>query len=757
MSWPDVSQGDPAEQMEGQLFAERLRLTRDGLINATAYAVSAVAGMVLVPVLLSGMSREMYGIWIAALAVQYSAAFLSGGLGRCVAREVASGDTEDTRRFVVAASNAYLLIGVTGALVIAAAGVPLASGLHVSANNLKVARLIFSLAGIGFFADQMQSLAMEILTGLRRFFTINAITIASVFCRAVGIIVILRVGGSIVLVALWHVLICLATGGTAYAAALRLAPQFRPRLLRFQWSDIRNQIWFSLVSQITAGCANVVWRSAPFLIGILRGAAAIVPYELGQKFPMSVSSISWQAGDVFFPAASEYHSAQQEEHTRQLLEVGTRGVLLLVLPFCIALWILAPQLLASWVGGRFPESVWILRVTTFAVLADSAAITSVQILWGKGQVEWVMKLAALSAVIGVVTACALIVRIGPLGAAIGVAAGVSVSAAGFILLTTRLCACSIRKVLLPSLKDLAIPALFASGTLLLFTTIHQREGWLFLVFSAALCFVVYALAFYFLSAQQVEKTVARGVILGLSRNLYAFYREFRRTLERVPMLRFAILFAVEIKNALLDSSPRDRAAVERLYREHEDPFGFNRVLEQFRFQRAIEMLQPVSNGSGFARALEVGCAEGMFTKRLAECCGTVVAVDLSKIALERAKQHCSHLSNVEFAEWDVRLDPVNGMFDLIVATGVLEYILRPSTLRDACERLTAGLRPGGYLLLGNTVTDTGVEHTWIGRKLIRGALINDYFANDVRYERIASSLDQCVCPFAHILLRKRPD
>ena len=631
------------------------------------------------------------------------------------------------------------------------------SGLHVSTINLHIARLIFILAGIGFFADQVQSLAMEILTGLRRFSTINAVTTASVFFRTAGIIVVLKAGGTIVAVASWHLLICVATATIAYAVALRLMPEFRPRLQYIRWSEIRHQIGFSISSQVAAGCTYVLWRSAPCLIGLLKGVAAIVPYELGQKFPMAVFSVSWQAADVLFPAASEYHTAQQEGHTRQLFEAGTRGVLFFVLPCCITLWVLAPHLIATWVGGKFPEAVWVLRLTTLSVLVDSAAVTSMQIVWGQGRVEWASRIVFISAVISVVVACGLILRMGVLGAAVGLAVGVGVSSAGTIVCAACLCSCNPRQVLLATAKGLLLPALLALGFLFSVTTLHPIEGWFFLGFTSALSFLVYAVAFYFLSAQPVEKMIVQGVILTMSRNMYSAYCEFRRILERVPLLRRLILYTVEIKNTLLDSSRREHASVEQLYRDREDPFGFNRDLEQFRFQRAMEMLKSVNDGIGFERALEVGCSEGMFTALLAECCGTVVAVDLSKIAIERAKRNCSHLTNIEFGEWNVRMDPVDGLFDLIVATGVLEYISRPSTLRDARERLTAALRPGGYLLLGNTVTATEVERTWIGKRLIRGALINDFFANDGRYETVATSLDQCVCPFVHTLLRKCGD
>ena len=238
--------------------------------------------------------------------------------------------------------------------------------------------------------------------------------------------------------------------------------------------------------------------------------------------------------------------------------------------------------------------------------------------------------------------------------------------------------------------------------------------------------------------------------------LYSAYRTSRGVLEKVPIFRTAIGYMLEIKSTLVDSSERNRAAVDENFQQL-DPYGFARDLEQFRFQRAMEFLRMAKPEGLFPSALEVGCAEGMFTRMLSERCEKLLALDLSLIALERAKKLCSDQKNVEFAEWDVRCDPISGAHDLIVATGVLEYILRPSILRDACERLTTALKPGGYFLVGNTVTDNEVEHTWIGKLLIRGTLINDYIKKDPRFEIIDESIDQCVCPFVHTLLRKRRD
>src|SRR5215469_823126 len=152
---PELLPDEPAPALDSLLFAEQFRLTRDGLVNTTAYLISSLAGMVLAPVLFAGLSREIYGIWIAALGVQYSAAFLTSGLGRGIAREVATSRAESNRDFVIFASFGYMLFGLAGALIIALAGLPLSSGLQVSAQNLATTHLVFFLVAIAFAGDQL--------------------------------------------------------------------------------------------------------------------------------------------------------------------------------------------------------------------------------------------------------------------------------------------------------------------------------------------------------------------------------------------------------------------------------------------------------------------------------------------------------------------------------------------------------------------------------------------------------------------------
>lgn len=115
-----------------------------------------------------------------------------------------------------------------------------------------------------------------------------------------------------------------------------------------------------------------------------------------------------------------------------------------------------------------------------------------------------------------------------------------------------------------------------------------------------------------------------------------------------------------------------------------------------RFQFVLEMLPE----SRVASALEVGCAEGHFTKELAGRVDQLLACDISKIAIERAQQFCKDVRNVRYATLDVRNGLPGGEFDLILFSDVLYYFSKKEALRvidDSAKRLS----PGGFLLLSN--------------------------------------------------------
>ena len=149
--------------------------------------------------------------------------------------------------------------------------------------------------------------------------------------------------------------------------------------------------------------------------------------------------------------------------------------------------------------------------------------------------------------------------------------------------------------------------------------------------------------------------------------------------------------------------------------------------QQTRFRDAGEMLDSVRGKRKFATAMEVGCAEGTCTRQLlAERCESLLATDVSRVALERARAFCADLSHVEFARWDIIADAPPRTFDLTVVMSVLEPFYRRSDLNVARNKMVELTAPGGYLLLSNTMHGVA-EDAWWGRWLIHGANWQDRF------------------------------
>jgi peptidoglycan/xylan/chitin deacetylase (PgdA/CDA1 family)/glycosyltransferase involved in cell wall biosynthesis len=128
--------------------------------------------------------------------------------------------------------------------------------------------------------------------------------------------------------------------------------------------------------------------------------------------------------------------------------------------------------------------------------------------------------------------------------------------------------------------------------------------------------------------------------------------------------------------------------------EEEDPWNYGSPYEQEKYHRQLEMLpaEPVE------RALELGCAEGHFTSRLAPKVKHLLACDISKKAMERARTRCKEHRNVEFVQHDLSVDALPEALDLIICSEVLYYLSDEKELESIATRLAEALRPGGHLI-----------------------------------------------------------
>lgn len=166
---------------------------------------------------------------------------------------------------------------------------------------------------------------------------------------------------------------------------------------------------------------------------------------------------------------------------------------------------------------------------------------------------------------------------------------------------------------------------------------------------------------------------------------------------------------------------KTRRKMNRQFGRREDPFSYGTApYETARLAAMDEALGAVPLGP----ALEVGCAEGHFTARLSRRSSRVLALDISAIALARARKRAPKAVFVEadLLTWEPGAE---GPFDVVVLGDVLYYLDRPGVEAEFAAlfpRIASWLKSGGRVLLAHGYSgDKELAHRRSFRERFEGA------------------------------------
>lgn len=127
-----------------------------------------------------------------------------------------------------------------------------------------------------------------------------------------------------------------------------------------------------------------------------------------------------------------------------------------------------------------------------------------------------------------------------------------------------------------------------------------------------------------------------------------------------------------------------------------DPWKYESDYEQEKYRLTLELIP-----DGIASALELACAEGIFTRALALRVGTLIASDISRTAISRAADRCNGLGNIRFLQLDVQADTIPAGQQLITASEFLYYLGGVRQLDLVAGKIRDALAPGGFLVMAN--------------------------------------------------------
>jgi O-antigen/teichoic acid export membrane protein/SAM-dependent methyltransferase len=729
MVQPRPEPGDPVVTAPIPV-AERIRLIRDGLINYSGVLVAGIIGIAVVPTMLDRLGAQSYGLWVAVLASVAVIAEVDFGLSTIVTREVAAAPRSEhagTGRLLATVAVSYLVLAVVGGVLVGSIGTAVDGELKLSSHLEGSVTFVFAMGGVLSFTGRVMAYCIALLYGLRRFGRANAIIAAAAVLTGAGTIAILVGGGGLEAVAAWQ---AVAASMAAIAALSIAVSDWRTAAFGFprpSWRALRNHLGFGFASQLVTVGVNLLWVAPPLLIGSISGSRAIASYDVARRFPLALSAIGWRSSEAFFPTASREGRAGSIQRRRDVLDAVTRWNLVLALPLSVVLGLLAPNLLAAWLETPPTHAAVILQLLALAVFVDAFGVGALHVLWAEGRTRALLVILGATTIAGLGLMAALLWEIGVVGAAMAVASAIAARSLFLLVAVTRAQRVPLRSLLKRALLGLVVPLIVCSCATLALRELIDPRGWVGVVGVGIAAIVAYLFALSFWGPRAEERAILDAATRIPRLATSGLYRRSRRALRRVAHVRSAWYLAHELAGMVGPEARPTASKLDRQFAAKVDPWAYDSEPEQERYRAALAMLGGARAGGQFPDALEIGCAEGAFTELLVIRCHRLKAVDISQVALARARERLGHCEAITFAQSDVLHDPELGTFDLVVAMDVLDYFKRPGDLRRVQGRIHRMLRPGGHLLVTTTRQSDVYEKARWRHWIRRGRMINESF------------------------------
>jgi len=149
---------------------------------------------------------------------------------------------------------------------------------------------------------------------------------------------------------------------------------------------------------------------------------------------------------------------------------------------------------------------------------------------------------------------------------------------------------------------------------------------------------------------------------------------------------------------------------EAMYRETDVvPWHQDKQAQEWFCDIALSML---SASAPYQKVVDIGCGLGYFTARVHPLCKSLIGIDISPTAVQRAKRF---FPEIEFSVADIRSEDFSfGQFDLVIAKDLFWYVF--PQMETVAKNITAMANRDGHLFIFKSFPSLSKE--FVGKEKI---------------------------------------
>ena len=402
------------------------RLARSVVANWVGFAAQVAAAFIVSPMLVHGLGDERYGIWsLVESVLAYLMLFdlgVAASVVRYVARFEAARDQDALNRTVSASVCIFAAAGAAVLGVTLLLAFPAFAWLNVPADLAGEGRWMLTLLGLNVAVGLPMNVFACILDGLNRYPAKSAIRTTILVARSVLLLVLLRLGGGLVGVAVL-VSACTLVEHLAMAVAVfRYLPRLRvsPRLV--DRPTLRLLRGYSIDALLALLAGRVSFQTDALVINAFLAPQSITYFSFAARLTEYAKDSLRVATAVLTPAVSALEAQGDGAAIRAVFLNSTRYVLWLILPVQLGLLFLGRSFLGLWLGPEYAVKSYptlvILAVPLSLALSQSVPV---RILYGTGRLRHYAYGTIAEAVANLLLSVLLVRQFGIEGVALGTA------------------------------------------------------------------------------------------------------------------------------------------------------------------------------------------------------------------------------------------------------------------------------------------------------------------------------------------------
>ena len=390
-----------------------------------AHAVTLLVGFFLVPLVLTRLGDEGYGVWVFINSIAGFSGILYLGFGATVCRFVAHHRArEDWDAVNSVASSVFAVYLSAGVLLVllalgCAAAAPWIDGW--GAVPVSHVQMTFAILGVNLAFGMVGSVYGGMLHAAGRFDLVSLVQGVTALVRLGLTVVLLRENYGLLILAGIFLTVTVVENGLSAWLAYR---EFPTLSLGWNWIQrpvLKECFGFSAFTALRWVSDHLIYMTDTVVIGFVLGAKAIVPYYVGSRLVQMIHQPLEKVGDVVLPAAGACHARNDRAEVTRLLTRGMQLTLLLAGGFWIGAAYFGERLLQAWMGRdkTWPESTAVLLILLSAELIAQPTLILRQVLTAVGRVRMQALLDLSQAALNLVLSLILIRWMGIVGVAWG--------------------------------------------------------------------------------------------------------------------------------------------------------------------------------------------------------------------------------------------------------------------------------------------------------------------------------------------------